>query len=133
MLARRGWRRLDYTIVTKHSASDERGSILVETCLGIMAVFALAVPFASVINFVAESSRDLAEVHGVARTIIRTRALPPAGAVVVQCHASVTQAPASCPDTLRRGLYVTVSRETSVPSVFGVILRATARAVARVE
>jgi hypothetical protein len=110
---------------------DERGTVLVETALGVACVLTVALPFASLIDYAASSSRDLAAVHAAARDASRTRSLA-TGGVAYRCGVSAGAVDGPCVAPLARGTYVAATKDTTVTLAFGVVLHTNARAVGRV-
>lgn len=111
------------------------GTVLVETALGIVALLLVVIPFASLIQYAAHASDDVAAVHAAVREAARSRA---AGAdedgISFECVSSLSDADGSaCSSALERGTYVIAFKDSRVSLPFGLFLRTEAKAVARVE
>lgn len=112
---------------------DERGSVLLETALGVGLVLGVALPFASLVSYATYAARDLAAVQSAVRDAAKTeRATSTDGAIAFGCGATAA-ADGPCPATLVRGTYVAALKNTTVGLPFGLSLQTNARGVARVE
>ncbi len=111
--------------------SEDGGSVLVETALGVAIVLAVALPFANLAQYATVTSRDIAATHAAARDAARGGALTEAG-IAYTCGATVS-ATGPCITPLSRGTYVAAAKDTQVGMPFGLSFGTSARAVARVE
>jgi Flp pilus assembly protein TadG len=113
---------------------DERGSVLVETALGVGLILGVALPFASLVSYATYAARDLAAVQAAVRNAARTeRAESTDPSIAFTCGASASTVDAPCPATLVRGSYVAAAKDTAVTLPFGLTARTSGRGVARVE
>jgi Flp pilus assembly protein TadG len=113
---------------------DERGSVLVETALGVGLILGVALPFASLVSYATYAARDLSAVQGAVRNAAKTeRAESTDLAIAFTCGANASTVDAPCPATLARGSYVAAAKDTAVILPFGLTARTSARGVARVE
>lgn len=107
--------------------------MLVETCLGIAAIFLLAASFAGLVGFVGQSSRDAASVQEVVRSVARTGDTSGHAGFALTCGAQPDAALGPCAARVLRGVYVRVAKDTSVTIGLGLVLHTAAKAVARAE
>lgn len=107
--------------------------MLVETCLGIAAIFLLAVPFASLVSYVGHVSRDAAAVQEVVRSVARSGDPSGHAGFALTCGAQPDAALGPCASRVLRGVYVRVAKDTEVTIGLGLVLHTAAKAVARAE
>lgn len=110
---------------------EDRGSVLVETALGVVLVLSIALPFGALISYATAAARDLAAVQSAARDTSRTRTVV-GGDVSFACGSTAATQFDSCVSPLARGTYVAVTKDTAVTLPFGLVFHTNAKAVARV-
>lgn len=113
--------------------ADEVGSILVETCLGVIAILLVVLPSTAVVRYLGHTTRDTAAVQQLAREVARTGDASAREGFVLTCGASPTDTAGPCSPTVVRKTYVRVAKSTAVTVSMGVVLHTNAAAVARAE
>lgn len=117
-------------VAVRRFAEDCDGVVLIETAIGVAAVFALAVPFVSLISYANQSLRDVSYVHSAVREVVRGVAGPD---VTFACRVEIDDPDQPCTVPLWQGTYVVVKKSSIIPIALGLTLPIEARAVARVE
>ena len=114
--------------------ADERGSVLLESAIGVALILTVALPFASLVSYATYAARDLSATQAAARSAARSEsASPPDDTVALTCGATASTASGLCVSPLARASYVAASKDTVVSLPFGLALHTNARGVARVE